>query len=477
MKKRFLVTSAVAFSLLLTGCSKLLQNYIHFGGSSSNSNSHGLIPISTSTGSQGSESSGSSSQGGNSSSSSQGGGQTTSQTGADDDWTIMLYICGSNLESDYASSNQGLATMDIKEILSVNNKPDSVNIIFETGGCTNWSSKYGISANYLERWHANGTSLVKDDRLQLASMGEASTFESFLEWGMTSYPAKKYGVFLWNHGGAMDGCCFDDLYDGDSLTDYEVESAVANARSNVGVGKLEFIAYDACLMAVQDVAEMNSHHFNYMLCSQETEAGYGYDYDAWLPTLYKNPSSVGTDTLLQKIGQTFLDEEKSLGLYDQTQSVLNLNKMNDYKIAFDNFSTKLTSIITSSSKWSSFASVINQATKYGRYDDTAAQSYNNGYLYDIFDIGECITNLKSSYSTLTSELNALEEAFNNLVVWESHGSQTSGSGLCLFCPISGYNQKTDYSSSQGYWPANYSAEHTNFKTWQSLCAKYGSWFC
>ncbi len=487
MKKKLLIAPAVAFALLLSGCS-IITNAIFPHNSSSSDGGHTTLPSishssssdsssesSNSSSSASHSSSSSSSSSSHSSSSSSSGSSSSSSSGqtSKDEWTIMIYMCGSNLESDYASSNQGLATMDITEILSVSGQPDNVNIIIETGGATKWSSKYGISASKLERWHVDNKKIVKDASLAKANMGLQSTFQSFVEWGLESYPAERYGIFMWNHGGAMDGCCFDDNYDGDSLSDYEMTDALTAAKKSKGfTGNFDFIAYDACLMAVQDIAELNSHHFDYMLCSQETESGYGYDYDEWLPILYNNPTTVTTEEVLTKIATTFLDEQVSLGAYDQTQSVLDLTKMSAYKSAFDAVADSLTSIVTSSSKWTALANTINKATKYGWYDDSQAQSYNGGYLYDIFDMGECITNLKSAYSSMTSELNDLQTALDNLVVYEGHGSQIKGSGLCLFCPLSGYNLYAD----SAYYPACYSAKHTNFTSWRNLCVKYGTWY-
>ena len=134
---------------------------------------------------------------------------------AKDAWTIMIYMCGSDLESQY-----GFASEDIKEILSVENQPDDVNIIIETGGCKRWKS-YNISNRKLSRYHIENNKLVLDTTLKNASMGEKSTFESFLTWGLESYPAEKTGLIIWNHGGALSGACYDDNYNGDTLLNSE----------------------------------------------------------------------------------------------------------------------------------------------------------------------------------------------------------------------------------------------------------------
>ena len=146
----------------------------------------------------------------------------------------MLYICGSNLESDY-----GCASEDIGEVLSVPNKPDDVNIIIETGGTTRWH-RYNIASNVLSRYHVENQKLVLDTTLPKENMGKQSTFESFLTWGLQSYPADKTGIILWNHGGALGGCCYDDsIGSSDSLLNSETSSAFKKVFSANGVDKLE----------------------------------------------------------------------------------------------------------------------------------------------------------------------------------------------------------------------------------------------
>ncbi len=404
--------------------------------------------------------------GGNGGNGEQGGGNGSQSTQPEPnekvEWTIMIYMCGSTLESDVDEHGNlvALATGDIEEILSVSGQPNNVNIIIETGGASEWSSQYGISNNKLERWHVENKKLVKDDSLTNASMGKVSTFQSFLEWGFTYYPADRYGVFMWNHGGAMDGCCFDENFNDDSLTNAEVYKALTNAKASCNVtNNLEFIAYDACLMAVQDVVEMNSHHFNYMIASQESESGYGYDYDAWLPTLYANPTSVETPKLLQKIGETFLAEEKEIYDYweepfDQTQSVYDLSKANAYLTAYEAVASGLATYVNSDN-WSTFVQNnvnSNDVQKYGGDDGE--------YLFDIFDAEDVLDKIAANYEDLADEVTAAKAALDNLVIWEAHGDATSGCGLNIFCPItSQYNR--------------YYEEDTNFANWYNLCKYSG----
>ena len=373
-----------------------------------------------------------------------------------DPYTILIYLCGSDLES-----NGGYATSDLKEILNVSGKPENVNIVIQTGGASRWSSTYGISANELGRYVVTtDRKLQKVDSLTKASMGLQSTFENFLKWGLETYPAEKTGLIMWNHGGALDGVCFDETDNYNSLTNDEVNAALKNAFNYVGrTEPLEWIGYDACLMAVQDIAEFNSHYFNYMIASQETEAGDGWDYDGgWLADLYKNPTGDSLP-ILSKICDTFISDNSYYG--EATLSVLDLKEMDTYLTAWENMADKLSTIITSSTAWNTFNNLVKNCTQYG-YDSSV------GYTYDVLDVEDLLTKMKSSttYKTsLADELSALTEAFNKLVAYNKTTSDMNSSdGLCFFCPVSGYNSRTYYSASQ-----------TNFSKWRTLVTTYGKW--
>ena len=375
-----------------------------------------------------------------------------------DDYTIMIYMCGADLESD-----GGYASGDLNEILSVNGQPNGVNILVETGGAKSWQ-KSNISASKNQRWEIRNNAMTEKYSQSKVNMGLQSTLQSFLEWGLTNYPAQKYGLIMWNHGGAMSGCCFDENFNDDSISATECKDAVSTARNNCNVSnKLDWITYDACLMAVQDIAEYNSYNFNYMLASQESESGYGYDYDAWLPTLYNNPSISGAN-LLPVIGETFLDEERTLyqqnnwGPFDQTQSVFDLNKMSAYKTAFESFASDLNSIVgTDTTLISKLNDALVATQKYGCDEDGTCS-------FGIFDAVGALNNIKadSTFSSLTSKINSVKNALSDMIIYENHGDGTTGCGVCIYVPTAGYDVPYDYSDS------NYTGASSNFTNWKTV---------
>ena len=392
-----------------------------------------------------------------------------------DDHTVMIYMCGADLESGTdengnvptAANASGLASGDIDEILKVSGQPDDVNIIIETGGANIWESghSFSISSSKLERWHVEGKKLVKDETLSTyTSMGLTSTFQSFLEWGLTNYPAQRTGVVLWNHGGGMHGVCYDEKKNDDSLLNDEVKTAVGNAFTSTGrstSNKLEWIGYDACLMSVQDIAEFNSQYFNYQVSSEESEAGYGWDYDNWVDNLYNKQA---TTSILQEICTTFISDNGGVNKTngDQTLSYLDLAYMSAYKTAWENMATQLKTKLTSSNKSSFNTAIVNNVKHYADSD------YDYFCLFDAKDfINKLASNSAfSSFRIDSSYTNAVITAHGNLVKYNCVQKGAGESyGICMYWPNS-----TSYS----YITTYYTTTQTNFTVWQSICSTYGT---
>ncbi len=384
-------------------------------------------------------------------------------------YTVLLYLCGSTLEydSDY-NSLDGAATDDMGEILSASGTYKSdVNFVVETGGSKKWKSTYGVSKDKLEVRHVSGNSYVKDNPSEIdsqANMGDASTLQTFLEYGLTAYPADKTALILWNHGGAMTGVCCDDNYSMQCLTAAEVKSAVSGALSNCGMSgqKLEWIGYDACLMGVADIASINSDYFNYMVASEESEPGDGWDYETWVSTLYNNPTN--TKTVLNSITtsfQTFYNGYSNTR--DATLAAYDLSYMPAFTTAFENFASHLTT-----SDWSKLTTAYNNSLKFG------ADSSSN-YMYGIADMNSFMLNVATQNSSLSTYTSAVIDALDDLVLYNKYCSDYNSKthkpcGICVFMA---------YTSNTQYYPytvkAEYTTNDTKFTTWRTYNINNGEW--
>lgn len=376
-------------------------------------------------------------------------------------YTVMMYICGADLES--SSSQGGQASADLNEILSVNGQPSDVNIVIQTGGAKSWKSSPGVASG-VNRYAIRNKSLGTATKVGGTSvnMGEQSTLQSFLTWGMQNYKADHMALIMWNHGGGAAGCCYDENNDDDNILPHELDGAITAAKSAAGVtGKLDWIGYDCCAMSYADLASINAQHFKYMVSSQELENGIGWSYDNWLPTLYQN-TSVETTTLLKKISDTMVQANKEYFINhgysdsdnDQCLSVLNLQNMDALTTAFESFASGLTT-----SDWSKLKSAYTNSLRMGTEDHS---TYDMG----LADMKLFLEKAQSSYSYNVS---AVLTALNNVNTYSAYGGYYSSSkhpfGVNVFIPADddAYVAEDEYG-----------ANDTKFTSWRNFCIENGT---
>jgi len=215
---------------------------------------------------------------------------------ANDSVTIMVYMCGTDLESNY-----GMATSDLQEMASAA-IGQNVNVIVETGGCKMWKNRIVSNAsNQIYKVESGGVRLVKDN-LGRKAMVESSTLVEFLKFCRENYPADRNILIFWDHGGgSISGYGYDELYKSAGSMDL---AEIASALKTVG-GTYDWIGFDACLMATLETALVCEGYADYMIASEETEPGTGWYYTNWLNQLSKN-TAVDTPALAKTLIDDFV---------------------------------------------------------------------------------------------------------------------------------------------------------------------------
>ncbi|HHW48306.1 MAG TPA: hypothetical protein GXX14_06780 [Clostridiaceae bacterium] len=246
-------------------------------------------------------------------------------------YTIMVYMNGSDLESE-----EGMATDDITEMISADFSKDDVNVIIQTGGTMYWQNDV-IPSDKLARYRVVDDDIELLEELPPESVGESSTLTDFINFCMDEFPAERFGLILWNHGGgSVEGYAVDELFDGDTLTLNELKTAFEN--SYLKDTKLEFLGFDACLMANIETAYIAKDYAKYFIASEEMEPGYGWDYYTWLSSLGSNPKMDGKE-IGREIVDSFVNFYKENDMEDEatTLSVVDLSKVEAVVTALENF--------------------------------------------------------------------------------------------------------------------------------------------
>ncbi|MDO4620796.1 MAG: clostripain-related cysteine peptidase [Lachnospiraceae bacterium] len=221
--------------------------------------------------------------------------RTVLKGGGKDTVTLMVYMCGTDLES-----RSGMATADLQEMAKAS--LGRLNILVYTGGCASWRNSIISSKTNQIYQVTNGglRCLVSDDGAK--SMTDPSTLSSFIKWCAKNYPANRNELILWDHGGgSLSGYGYDEKYQrSGSMTLAGINKALKD-----GGMTFDFIGFDACLMATAENALMLDSYADYLIASEETEPGVGWYYTDWLTKFAQN-TSMETTALGKLIADDFV---------------------------------------------------------------------------------------------------------------------------------------------------------------------------
>ena len=315
--------------------------------------------------------------------------------------TILIYMCGSDLETKFGSATDNLGELMESGI------PGDTAVIVQTGGAKAWRN-YGIANDSINRYRIENGELALLQRLPQDSMGDARTLADFLNYGITEFPARNTGIIFWDHGGGgLGGICFDELHDYDSLSLPELDSALSEARGRMD-RNFELIGFDACLMANIETADVVSRYADFMIASEEREPLGGWDYRSLA-------ANFGNESGYQNILDDFAEKSVKAGADLFTLSCMDMSGYGAVKAAFDNFADMLNSL---ESLKPAAISAQNSMAFGCRYKDSGSD------MIDLSDFAEGM-----GVKTLQTEI-------KNCVFCANSVTRTGADGLSVFFPCS-----------------------------------------
>ncbi|MBQ8170982.1 MAG: hypothetical protein IJZ95_03215 [Oscillospiraceae bacterium] len=331
-----------------------------------------------------------------------------------DDWTVLVYMCGTDLESEgYA------ATTDLLEAIEAEYS-DNVNIIYQTGGTNAWYDNI-IDSTKIQRYENIKGDIMLVDEQPIASMGDPDTLADFISWGAENYPAENMGLVFWNHGGgSISGVCFDERYDYDSLSLTEIDKALRSTFDCM-TEKFEFIGFDACLMSTLETANILVPYANYMYASQETEPGGGWDYTALMDQLAADPASDGVQ-LGMKLCDSYYEHCKEAWAEDSaTLSVVDLSKLDELLLSFNETAQQM----YESDKFTDIVKCIKEADNFGGNNRT--EGYTN-----MVDLGGILEAASEYCPNAEDTIQKLESTVSYMKNGYQH---KDASGLAVYYPL------------------------------------------
>ena len=330
--------------------------------------------------------------------------------------TVMVYMCGSNLET-----LSGSATADIGEMLASDFDVEQVNLVVMAGGSRRWDKDLRPGeAGTIEFFRKRGAlkkKLVKPT--SDVNMGDPETLTGFIRDSLRRYPAEEYALIIWDHGaGPLEGVCLDELNEPDRIS----LDGMTQALEAAGLPKkLSWIGFDACLMSTLEVANAIAPYADYMIASEETEPATGWDY-AFLRDIETDGGSVDTARrIIDLYMETPREEGEAL-----TLACTDLSKIDAVVSELDAFFKPISKSIGQKS----FAKLSNLRMSSTGFGHTVRGVGVDGY--DLVDLKDLTQRYAEENDTRT-----LLEAISEAVVYQ-RSTGTGVGGLSVYHPY--YNK-------------------------------------
>ena len=236
-------------------------------------------------------------------------------------WTIMVYLAGDN-------NLERFAFKDLGEMKCAGST-SRMAIVAQLDGLSNQSTR----RYFLQK----DTDLSQDcvARLPEVNTGDPAALADFIEWATNTFPARHYGLILWNHGagwkdddvyqaarkagqsdkgvdriiaragisrsrralfrptmekvvdGHLRAVLFDDT-SADFLDNIELKKVMQQAVKRLG-RPIDLLGFDACLMSMLEVQYQVRSQCHLMVASQEIEPADGWPYGHILIKLACDP--------------------------------------------------------------------------------------------------------------------------------------------------------------------------------------------
>ncbi|MDD5089413.1 MAG: clostripain-related cysteine peptidase [Candidatus Wallbacteria bacterium] len=367
---------------------------------------------------------------------------------SDKSWTVMVYSCADN-------DLQDALLADLNEMEMVGSG-DDVNIVVQIDTLTpvradtsetGWNTCRRYFVKKDEDMQKIGSELIED--IGEVNMGDPQTLMHFIDFCHAKYPAMNYALILENHGDGwrrksreqqVRGVCYDETSSNDGLTMPELKQALDYGQ-NVLCGKIKAMDFDACLMAMAEVASQIASAVDFVSFAEEVEPGPGNDYTALLSQISGSTDGAAFTTA---VVDTFLAGNGQ----NNTKSALDLSKLSAIEKAVDDFAVYCRDHIDTVRP-----SVKSALTQVKRFQ---IQSY-----IDLVHMMELMKG-DSVEAELSGKIDAVIASVKSGII--KNGNTTNANGLSIWFP----EAQADFTAKPDYL----ALEFTQITAWGEFLGKY-----
>ena len=337
--------------------------------------------------------------------------RTTEEIGKQ--WTFMLYA-----DEDYSPSYNRFR--DFKSTVC---SSDQINIVI-------MEDQNRYPANY---WYINeGFEAELLEKLDEVNMGAQSTLEDFIKYSKEHYPAERYILGIYDHGGGWIGSCVDESNNNNWLTPKEMSDAIKST------GEIDILIMIACSMGAIEVVYQLDEIVEVFIGS-ENSATYDYFGNAWedIFTYMESNSEVSNIDL----GSLIIDSIWNHGsevidyifYFNLTMSAINCSTIEPLVKYLDDLS------ILYLDNFSSFSSKLNVIM-------SSIKNYRNNRI-DLLDLLNKLNAIETNQE-IKSKLAETINAYNDIIISECHGEGVwFSNGLSIYLPLPQLEYYNSYYSS------------------------------
>jgi hypothetical protein len=348
-------------------------------------------------------------------------------------WTIMVYVDGKNSLEQFIYTN----LHQMEQVGST----DQINVVAEVGRMNGQDGDFTGDGNwtgcrrYLIQKTASPTDGISSPILQTipdCDMGDYNHAIDFGKWAMSNFPAQHYMYILWDHGGGwihtVPGFTTAKAIALDEDTHHLIDTPQMGAIMKA-LGHIDVYGSDACLMQMAEVDYEIRGYTDYVVGSEKTEPGTGWDYAGFLNNV--NSSDLSAESVAKAAADSYAPQYSS----EATISVVK-------SAAMDGFAAKLntfTDAIENSSGGAKMAAAAREKAR--NFEDQGEFAENK----DIYDFASLVSASSKDKAVKAAAKDLMSYIKGTLVVDNKVSSDYAKAyGLAIYAPTSGFDN--DYSN-------------------------------
>lgn len=263
------------------------------------------------------------------------------------EWNLLVFLNGVNSLDQFGPIN-------LQQMETVGST-DKMNILVEWGSESNSANTERLLIKKSTDPSKVTSPVVQN--LGNVDMGDYREVIKFVDWANQNYPAKKYFIVVWDHGGGwhlpyqpnMMGRAMHprdiswDDQTGSVITTEQLAQVMAESAKIIG-HKVNIYGSDACLMGMVEVARQMSDSVSYFVGSQETEPGAGWPYSTILSKWVANIDKMSDADVATLVAQEYKTAYSPGGIYDAaavTMASYDLSQIAPYEQALKQLNDSL----------------------------------------------------------------------------------------------------------------------------------------